>query len=95
MQKMAMPDLQIWNLNLIENVEDTVFPTGKVYFSVSFSIATYKKNCAQVTFTENTQMRKKQFKETKPLIYISYLIRQQFQGYRCKSGIAIFAWSVS
>ena len=27
-------------------------------------------------------------------VYNSHLIRQSFQGYRCKSGIAILAWGL-
>ena len=47
----------------------------------------------QDTFAENPHM--KQFKETKTFISYSYLIRQRFQGYRFKSGIAIFSWRIT
>ena len=49
----------------------------------------------EVNLRKETTNKNLQFKETKSLIYNSYLIRQSFQGYRCKSGIYIFAWRVT
>ena len=47
-----------WNLILIKNVEDIVdFLTHKVFISVSFSIANFYIRNAQVTFSENLQMK--------------------------------------
>ena len=57
--KFAASDLQRypWNLNQIKTVEDTVVVlTWKVLISVSFSIASCKKN-AQVIFAENPEMK--------------------------------------
>ena len=48
--------------------------------------------CASALLQRN---KNKQFEETKTWISISYLIRKSFQGYHCKSGIAIFAWRVT
>ena len=91
--KLTMPDSQRypWNLNLIKNVEDTVFfRTQKVFIFVSFFIASFKKKCARY-FRRKTSKENKQFKETKTWKSNSYLIRQSLQGYRCESAIANFA----
>ena len=72
-------------------MEDTVvFMTRKVFISVSFSLL-----LAQVTFAEKLQMKIKSLKFKKNIIHNSYLIRQSFEGYRCKSDIAIFPWRVT
>ena len=42
-----------------------------------------------------SHMQETKNKETKTLISNSYLIRQSFQGYRCKSGIVIIKWRVT
>ena len=45
-------------------------------------------------FRRETANENKQFKDTKTLISNSCLVRQSFQGYLCKSGIATFPWEV-
>ena len=66
-----------WNLKLIRNEKDNVvFLTRKVFTCICEFLCYSRRETAN----EN-----KQFKETKTLIYNSYLIRQSFQGYRCKS----------
>ena len=44
-----------------------------------------------VTFAKKPANENIQFNETKTLNSNSYLLRQRFEGYRCKSDIAIFA----
>ena len=61
---------------------------GKVFISVSFTIALIiNKKCAS-HFRRETINENKQPKETKTMSN-SYLIRKGFQGYLCKSGIVI------
>ena len=89
--RMALPDLQwnSWNYNIIINVEDTfVFFWLKqcLLLWVSSLLPINKKFASGEIANEN-----KELKETKTLIYNSYLIRQSFQGYRCKSGIVRFS----
>ena len=63
--------------------------TRKVYFILRISpLLLISKKCA-INFHWETANENKQFNETKTLIYNSYLIRQSFKGYRCKSGIVI------
>ena len=59
-----------------------------LWISLLFYIS---KKCTRETANE------KKNKESKHGYWISnsYLIRYKFQGYRCKSGIAIFAWGVT
>ena len=65
-----------------------VFLTQKVFISVSFSIASIiNKKCAS-HFRRVTAIKNKQPKKRKT-ISNSYLIRKGFQGYLCKSGIAM------
>ena len=73
-------------LKLIKNVEDTVvFLTWKSFLFVRFSTASYNLICREPA-KEN-----KHSKETKTLIIHACMIRQSFQGYRCKSDIATFS----
>ena len=59
------------NHNLIKNVEDTVFfLTGKVFISVSFSIASYKQEMRKSLLQRNRNDNK-QFRETRTLIFDS------------------------
>ena len=94
---MTMTDLHeyAWKFNLIKNVEYIVVSlvfVWKVAISVSFFITSYltRRYFCIETANENIQL-----KETKSLISNSYLIRQNFQGYSYKSGIAIFEWRVT
>ena len=95
-KKMAMPDLQRypWNFNMIKNVEDiVVYDKGGFFLWVSPLLLINKKFAS--LFCRETASENKQFKETQTLISNSNLIRQSFQGYLCKSDIAIFAWRVA
>ena len=59
-----------------------LFLTQRVFTYVSFTILLLiNKKCTE----------KKQYKEKKMLIYNLNLIRQNFPGYRCVSGIVVFA----
>ena len=88
----AMPNLQRypWNLNLTKNLEDSVrfFCARNVFISASFSIGSCKQALRKLHSQRNEN---KQFKQKKTWISNSCLIRQSFQGYRCKSCIIIFA----
>ena len=78
----ASPDLKRcpWNLNLIKNVKDTVvYLTQKVLNLYNIS-PLFLLNNKCASCLETTN---------------SYLIKQSFHGYRCKSGIAIFTWRVT
>ena len=90
---MAMPDLQRhpWNFGLIKSI---LFWLEKCLFlKVSSLLLIDKKFASQ--FRRETAIENEQFKETKTWISNSYLIRQSFYGYSCKTGIAIFARRVS
>ena len=64
-------------------------------FPINFCLKMRKDRYSETKMKSFTIPQKnKQLKETKTCISNSYLIRQSFQGYRCKSGIDIFAWRV-
>ena len=73
-----------WNLIQIQkNGKYRCFSDSKRFISASFSIASYKQKMG------------KYFSESLTLIHNSYLIRQRFPGYCCRSVIARFAWRVT
>ena len=80
---MAIPNLQppfFWlEICLILNI-----------FSIAFNKQEMRKSLLQRTCKWN-----KQLKGITTCIFISYLISQRFKGYRCKSGIVIFALRVT
>ena len=80
-----------WNLNLIKTGEDIIlFRLEKCLILWVSPLLLKKKKCAS-HFRRGTTNENKQLKETKTWISKTYLIRQRFQGYRCKSGFAFFA----
>ena len=90
---MATPDLQRYprNFRLFKSI---LFWLEKCLFlKVSSLLLIDKKFASQ--FRRETAIENEQFKETKTWISNSYLIRQSFKGYCCKTGIAIFARRVS
>ena len=64
------------------------FPLNGLYV---FPLLLISNKCASHSRRE-TANKNKQFKEIKTLISNLHFIRHRFQGYRCKSAIAIFAW---
>ena len=52
-------------------------------------------NLSLIRNVEDTAIEDNLFKETKTRISNSYLIRQSYSGYRCKSDIAIFEWKIT
>ena len=94
---MPMSDSELYpcNRNLIVNVEENVgFLTRKLLNSnISLLLLISKKYASQ--FRRETANENQNFIGTKTWIYNSYLIKQSSQGYRCESGIAIFAWRVT
>ena len=83
-----MSDLQWYprNLNLIKNVKNTV--VFLINYFCEFLLLMNKKSSSN--FNRETIKENEQLKETKTLISNSYLIRQSFQVYCCKSDIANF-----
>ena len=68
---------------------------GSNFFSLKDSpLLLISKECSS-HFCRETAKENKQSEKTKTLIFNSDLIRQSFQGYVCKSGIAIFAWRIT
>ena len=70
------------------------FPDSKSFlFLWVSSLLLVNKKCARhfrgKIANENEQFKKNSKKSN------SYFIRQIFQGYRCKSGISVFAWRVA
>ena len=53
------------------------------------------KLCSYIFLGRKTTIENKQFSKLSTLIFNTHLIRQNFRGYFCESGIAIFAWRVS
>ena len=89
---------KVSNLYLINNVEETVvFSDSKSFYFFEFHQCFLSARNVKVTVevTDAEKPQKKHFNETKTLISNSYLIRQIFSWYRCKSGIEIFAWRVT
>ena len=80
--KLGMLDLQRypWHLNLNKHLENTV-------------VASCKQRMRNVPFVEKPQMKIISFKKQNHWYIIH--IRQSFEGYRCKLGIAFFAWRVT
>ena len=79
--KMAIPDLQ-WYPWKLKNL---------VFISVSFSAASLKQEMRYSRYRREPADKNEQFTKTKTLKSISYLIRQSFFGYCCKSEIDIYA----
>ena len=86
---MAMSDWPrySWNNNLIKNVEKCLFLWVSPMLLITKECTSHVRRW---TINENEHS-----KETKTLIFYSYLFRQSFQVWRCKLGIAIFAWRVT
>ena len=68
---------------------------GIVNISASFSIASSKQGMRKSISHGESANVNNSLKKTKSLISNSFLTRQSFQGHRCKSGIAIFAWRLT
>ena len=66
----------------------------KCFILIFSPLLLISKKCVN-HFCRETANGYKNLKKTKILIFNWYLIRQSFQGYSCKSGIAIFAWRVT
>ena len=83
-----------WNLNLLKNVEDNaVFLTQKVFISVNFWIVSYQQEMLK-SFCRIPQIKINSLNKQKH----GFLIRfwsDKDKGYRCKSGIVIFACRVN
>ena len=66
----------------------------KVFLSVSFSIASIKQEMRKSLKQSNSKCKLNFQKKNFDIYSNSYLVRQSYQGYLCKSDIAIFSWSV-
>ena len=88
--EMAMPDLQwySWNLYLIKyKFALNVFVSLNCLFS--FAIVSLQKWLAHFYFIRSYE-KVIRFSSQKTILSSTFLIRLRFQGYRCKSDIAIF-----
>ena len=90
--KMEMPDLKPYSDLKYGRCR---FSDSKSVYFCEFLHCFWKVRNPQVTFAEKPQMKINSLKKQLTLISNSYLIRHSFQWYRCKSGIAIFAWRVT
>ena len=95
-ENVITPHAHIHNATLetsISKVEDIVVCLAWKVFK---SIDSYMISCSRnvlVTFVEKP--KNNQFPKLQTMISNSFFNVQCFQGYRCESGIAIFAWKVT
>ena len=85
-------DYNYYNFNLARR---GLFLFSKVKGTVSVisSDSSSKDGNARLTTIPSKPLSDLLFLWVSPLITNSYLIRQNFQGYRCESDIAIFTWN--
>ena len=91
---MTMPRLTTVSIYLINIVEDSlVFFLGfKMFRSNNICLYVFLQQKCASHFGRETSIEKSVFKITNINLH---LIRQSFQGHRCESVIAIFAWRVT
>ena len=99
MQRRQCPDFQRFRTFIWSTMwkKPLFFSDSKSFYFFEFHQCFLSARNVKVTVevTDAEKPQKKHFKETKTLISNSYLIRQIFSWYRCKSGIEIFAWRVT
>ena len=82
-----------WNLNLMWKIPSFLWLEKSLFLWASPLLLNLITRKPFTSFTEKLQMKKKNILKQQHFWYFinRFYIRESFQGYHCKSGIAIFA----